>query len=175
MFQTIPNEIPQTEEIHSAREELTAYLIPLTTKEQTSTFKICPSPTEPRAQINHASWPCSGLPSTDPNFRLSICHSKQRCNAFQLNVIHTGCDARNKPHFTNTELQSFVGQKYGPDAFILMTEGTEKYVSEEPVYKGDCKYTFNVALQNGGNATVALWQTYEVSRCFLNTWHPQEE
>lgn len=61
------------------------------------------------------------------------------------------------------EMDAWMRQEVGPDAFMVLTDGAERKATWIPTeYKSGCEYVFAVNPMNGGARSVQLWWHYDV-------------
>ncbi|GAA5876312.1 hypothetical protein JCM8547_008882 [Rhodosporidiobolus lusitaniae] len=142
----------------------------------------CPDPRLPRPSslsLRHFSSPIT-LPSSDPNFSLSLRHSLTTCNSFDLLISRTSSsrcsemERSTNPADSDPELEKWIRQKMGPDSFNIQIEGAERKVMDIPSeYLGECRYLYRFRLNNGGRVWMNATWTYEDFEAFKELDAPE--
>ena len=139
-----------------------------------STRQTCPSPTtRDRFAYRHPRrlTTCQAVPTNLTQFSSEICYDPNRCNTFTVRFRRTdatACEAMESAPVqisTDSSFEQFVRRERGPDSFLIRTDGAERWASEWSVYEGDCTYSFDVQLSNGGQFYLESWWSYQVSLC----------
>lgn len=129
----------------------------------------CPSPDSQPPPILHDRQICRALPSAtgQNDFALQLCVDPATCNAFTLRIERTSqsaCQlAQSAPDPSESKaLSDWVRNERGPDAFLMRTDGAERYGSTWSTYEGNCSYRFDVSLHNSGPVYLEVWNTFQV-------------
>lgn len=149
----------------SKLQQLSAYLFSPTS---VAPLQYCPSPHETRPPaIDHSQQTCQPLPSTDPEFALELCHDTRICNSFTFKVRRADeeacrtAEAHEDPSL-EPRLNSWIRKTRGPEAFLIRTDGAQRYASTWSDYHGNCSYSFDVQLKNAGHVFLQAWHTFSV-------------
>ena len=115
---------------------------------------------------------CSSLPSLNTDFHLELCHDPTLCNSFSVNIRRVNASACQLAEgvaepSTDPNLNTFMRNERGPDAFLIRTDGAERFASVWSKYNGSCAYTFDVDLRNAGDVYLQVWRTFQVSLLML--------
>ncbi|GAA5850491.1 hypothetical protein JCM9279_001434 [Rhodotorula babjevae] len=119
----------------------------------------CPDPRLPLPSSlldpRHLSGPVA-LPSSSPDFSLSLTYDTTVCNAFSLTVSRTdkahcaAVEAAIEPS-ADAGLSAWIKARLGPDSFIVQVDGAERRMQDSPTrYRGECEYEFEFRLANAG-------------------------
>ncbi|BGP51799.1 hypothetical protein JCM10450v2_007755 [Rhodotorula kratochvilovae] len=114
----------------------------------------------------HLSAPIA-LPSTSPDFALSLAYDTRVCNAFTLSIsrLDKAHCAAVEAAITPSEdpaLSEWIRTSLGPDAFIIQVDGAERRMEDTPTrYAGNCEYAFDFRLNNAGPAWVNVTHSNE--------------
>lgn len=108
------------------------------------------------------------LESQDPRFNITLLRPFHRpCNVFAIDIQRTDPEAcriaESRTNMTtNPDILRYLREELGPDTFMLRISGGQRWASEAPVYRGHCRWRFDVSLSNGGDMWLELWHSYEV-------------
>ncbi|TNY20395.1 hypothetical protein DMC30DRAFT_352404 [Rhodotorula diobovata] len=113
------------------------------------------------------------LPSTSPDFSLTLTYDTTVCNAFSLTISRTdkahcaAVEASIEPS-ADPALSTWIKERLGPDSFIVQVDGAERRMDHTPTrYVGACEYAFEFRLANAGPVWVNVThanQNYEAFR-----------
>ena len=86
------------------------------------------------------------LPSTSPDFSLTLTYDTTVCNAFSLTISRTdkahcaAVEASIEPS-ADPALSTWIKERLGPDSFIVQVDGAERRMDHTPTrYVGACEY-----------------------------------
>lgn len=110
------------------------------------------------------------LPSTSPDFSLTLTYDTTVCNAFSLTISRTdkahcaAVEASIEPS-ADPALSTWIKERLGPDSFIVQVDGAERRMDHTPTrYVGACEYAFEFRLANAGPVWVNATHANQV-RC----------
>ncbi|GJN94336.1 hypothetical protein Rhopal_007410-T1 [Rhodotorula paludigena] len=143
--------------------------------------QVCPDPRLPLPYSlenpHHRSKPLT-LPSTSPDFSLSLVYDTAVCNAFELTIKRRDkarCESmeRSLEPSKDPDLARWIKENLGPDGFNVQLDGAERRAEEVPTrYLGDCEYLYRFRLGNSGRLWMNVTQTFEDYEAFMEIEAP---
>lgn len=132
----------------------------------------CPSPYDVgRSPIAHEGQGCKQITSNNDAFDMELCYSSHSCNEFTFRIKRTNSTACMESEGApdpslDPELSKWIKENRGPDAFLVRTDGAERFATVSDSYEGNCSYAFDIRLKNPGTLYLQAWWTFSVSLAF---------
>ncbi|KAG8951341.1 hypothetical protein FRC00_007306 [Tulasnella sp. 408] len=129
----------------------------------------CPSPYDVgRPPMNREGQTCERIPSNNGVFGMELCRRPHTCNEFTFRIKRTNSTACTASEASpdpsrDPELSNWIKANRGPDAFLVRTDGAERYATVSDTYEGNCSYSFDIRLKNPGMVYLQVWWTFSVS------------
>ncbi|KIO33629.1 hypothetical protein M407DRAFT_231788 [Tulasnella calospora MUT 4182] len=139
------------------------------------TLHSCPSPYDVgRPPVTHDGQSCEHIPSNNDAFDMELCHQTYTCNEFTFRIRRTNLTAcmasEGGPNPSlDPELSKWIRDTRGPDAFLVRTDGAERYATISDTYEGNCSYAFDIRLKNPGTVYLQVWWTFSNYQAYSET------
>ncbi|KAG9012166.1 hypothetical protein FRB90_006815 [Tulasnella sp. 427] len=135
----------------------------------------CPSPRDVgRPAITRKGQNCINVPSKNDAFQLEVCFGSQTCNEFTFRTKRTNFTSCEESEATpdpsnDPELSKWIKDNRGPDAFLVRTDGAERFATVSDTYEGNCSYAFDIRLKNPGPVYLQTWWTFTNYQAYSDT------
>ncbi|KAG8976795.1 hypothetical protein FRC05_003145 [Tulasnella sp. 425] len=105
---------------------------------------------------------------------MELCYSSHSCNEFTFRIKRTNSTAcmesEGAPNPSlDPELSKWIKENRGPDAFLVRTDGAERFATVSDSYEGNCSYAFDIRLKNPGIVYLQAWWTFSNYQAYSDT------